>query len=233
MASLRDELDGARVLDIGIGTGRTAEFLAPPASSYIGIEPSPEMVRTARQRHPELDLRVGDARELTGIPDESCDLVVFSFNGIDAVPPPDRHRVLEEAHRVLVPGGHLLVSMLNLDESEPPARPTVASIARPWALQGWRRVVVPVKNLVELAASHVNYRRTVRLAESGDGWAWRPMREHEFRFVVQFTRFDLAVQSLEQAGFDVLRGWSADGDPVDVEAARQHVPYTHFVARRR
>ncbi len=231
--SLSGALAGARILDVGVGAGRTSTFLAPPSASYIGIDSSPGMIRLARQNHPGLDLRVGDARALTGIPDETCDIVVFSFNGIDAVAPADRHKVIAEAHRVLVRGGHYLVSMLNLNESEPADRPVLGEILRPPRRPGWRRVAVPVKNAVEVLASLYNYRRTAPRSKTGPGWAWRPMREHEFRFLVQFTRFDLAVASLRDAGFDVERAWSSLGDPLDVEAAHQNVGYSHFVAVRR
>jgi SAM-dependent methyltransferase len=43
-------VDGARVLDLGVGAGRTTSFLAPRASTYLGIDVSRKMVRSARRR---------------------------------------------------------------------------------------------------------------------------------------------------------------------------------------
>ncbi len=122
--------------------------------------------------------------------------------------------------------------MLNLDEREPPDRPALGEILRPPRRPGWRRVAVPVKNAAEVLASLYNYRRLAPLSRAGPGWAWRPMRQHEFRFLIQFTRFDVAVASLRDAGFDVVSAWSSVGDPLGIDAPRQPVGYTHFVAVR-
>jgi SAM-dependent methyltransferase len=49
---------GQRVLDLGCGTGRLLAGLRP--SRGVGVDFSPEMIRAARARHPELELHVGD-----------------------------------------------------------------------------------------------------------------------------------------------------------------------------
>lgn len=113
--AMASELRGARVLDVGIGGGRTSRLLAPASSRYLGIDSSPQMVKLAQSRNPGLDLRIGDARHLSGLADGPWDVVVFSLNGIDAVDHDDRGRVLREFARVVPAGGTLLCSTLNLD----------------------------------------------------------------------------------------------------------------------
>ena len=95
--------------------GRTTSLLRLVSSDYVGIDYTPELVELCRRRHPDADIRLGDARDLSDIADGSQGLVVFSNNGIDAVDHDGRERVLSEAHRVLGAGGVLCYSTLNKD----------------------------------------------------------------------------------------------------------------------
>ncbi|MBB3594400.1 protein-L-isoaspartate O-methyltransferase [Rhizobium sp. BK529] len=56
---------GGRVLDIGVGGGRTAALLAGEAGDYVGIDYTPEMVTLARSNHPGLRFENMDARDLS------------------------------------------------------------------------------------------------------------------------------------------------------------------------
>lgn len=231
--SLGAAIDGGRVLDLGVGGGRTTGILLPLAGSYAGIDSSPEMIELARERYPEADLRVGDARDLPGVEDESCEVVVFSFNGIDSVEHDDRARVLGEARRVLAPGGHLLVSTLNLDgishgESPGATRPEPA---RP-RQDPLRRAKDAAQRFLRSAQARWFFRHSVRRAEAGTDWARWPLAAHDFRFVVHFTRIGAAVRSLREAGFDVEAGWDSEGQPLDLEADTCEADYMHLVSRR-
>ncbi|MFM5925229.1 MAG: ArsR/SmtB family transcription factor [Novosphingobium sp.] len=83
-AALVGALGGASLgalLDIGTGTGRIAELLAPRARRVTGLDKSPEMLRLARTRLQDLpaealDLVQGDFTALP-FPAESFDTVVF------------------------------------------------------------------------------------------------------------------------------------------------------------
>ena len=55
-----------------------------------------------------------DARNLSRFGDGKFALVLFSFNGIDGVGRADRYRILREFHRVVRPGGWLLVEDTDL-----------------------------------------------------------------------------------------------------------------------
>jgi SAM-dependent methyltransferase len=102
---------GAAVLDLGVGAGRTTGPLTSRARHYVALDYSPVMVDAARARHPHVDIRVGDAVDLSAFDDASFDAIVFSFNGFDYLHPVEsRHRCLVECHRVLRPAGVLLFS---------------------------------------------------------------------------------------------------------------------------
>src|SRR3954452_25376608 len=52
---------GLRVLEIGCGTGDTLASLQP--SVGVGVDFSPAMVAKAREAHPQLEFRIGDAED--------------------------------------------------------------------------------------------------------------------------------------------------------------------------
>lgn len=101
---LWSRLQGKRVLEIGVGTGKNFPY-HPDGVTVTGIDFSERMIARARRRAKRsgrvMDLRLMDAQEM-GIPAATVDSVVTSFVFCSV---PDAVRGLREAHRVLRPGG--------------------------------------------------------------------------------------------------------------------------------
>lgn len=98
---------GMRVLDVGGGTGVHSRWLAEAGHDVALLDPVPSQVEIAA-RHGGFAAQVGDARELP-FADDSADAVLLFGPLYHLVSAEDRRTALDEAHRVLRPGGHVFV----------------------------------------------------------------------------------------------------------------------------
>jgi len=100
-------ISGARVLEVGCGTGIITTKIAelPGVAQAVGVDPSPGFIARARHRTPKLHLQVADGRALP-FDDATFDGVVFATT-LCHVPGPEL--ALAEARRVLRPTGYLLI----------------------------------------------------------------------------------------------------------------------------
>jgi ubiquinone/menaquinone biosynthesis C-methylase UbiE len=103
--------EGARVLDVGCGTGLFLRSLAgrlPAAADLIGIDPAEQMLAVARAASPDFELHCASAEQLP-FPDRSFDLVAgtLSFDHWR-----DQRVGLAECRRVLRPEGTLVLADL-------------------------------------------------------------------------------------------------------------------------
>jgi SAM-dependent methyltransferase len=109
---LRDVAAPALIVDVGCGDGMSAEVAtrANPGHRFLGLDWSADALRQARARGLTL---VGASVESAGLPiaSASADVMIMS-ELIEHLVDPDS--VLEEAWRVLKPGGVLLLSTPNL-----------------------------------------------------------------------------------------------------------------------
>jgi len=111
MASLKE---GERVLDLGSGAGFDCFLAAKKVGKkgkVIGVDMTPEMLDKARAnakkgRYTNVEFRLGEIENLP-IADNSVDVIIS--NCVINLSP-DKKRVFEEAFRVLVPNGRLMVS---------------------------------------------------------------------------------------------------------------------------
>ena len=96
------------VLDVGCGTGPVIELLAKkyPEKHFVGLDITPAMIEAARPKGPpNAEFVVGDAENLP-FGDGGFDAVLCS-NSFHHYPNPGAF--LREAHRVLRPGGKLIL----------------------------------------------------------------------------------------------------------------------------
>jgi len=97
------------VLEAGSGEGYGANMIADVATKVTGLDYDVSAVEHVRARYPRVEMLHGNLAELP-LADESVDTVV-NFQVIEHLW--DQAQFLRECHRVLRPGGELLVSTPN------------------------------------------------------------------------------------------------------------------------
>jgi ArsR family transcriptional regulator len=106
------------VADLGCGSGDLLEMLQRHAKLVIGVDRSPRMLREARQRFSHaaspVELRLGELEHLP-LREAEADAAVINMV-LHHLPEPEKG--IAEAHRVLPPGGTLLVVDLRAHHDE-------------------------------------------------------------------------------------------------------------------
>jgi ubiquinone/menaquinone biosynthesis C-methylase UbiE len=100
--------DAGLACDLGCGPGQVARYLHQRGIAVCGVDLSPGMVKRARQLTPGIDFHQGDMTALD-MPDGSW-AGIAAFYAIVNLPPSDVKQALREMHRVLRPGGVLLLT---------------------------------------------------------------------------------------------------------------------------
>lgn len=113
LASVDSLVRNKRILDLGIGAGRTVAPLRELSQDYTGVDYMAEMVAHCQQQFAGVRFAQVDARAMHAFADGSFDLAFFSCNGISMVDHPGRLAILAEVRRVLSPGGIFIFSTCN------------------------------------------------------------------------------------------------------------------------
>ncbi len=106
-----DVKPGMKVLDLGCGDGTTALPAAQKGADVLGVDIASNLVAAGNRRAKaaglsNLRFEEGDASNLSGIADDSFDLVVSIFGAMFAPKPYD---VAKEMVRVTKPGGRIVM----------------------------------------------------------------------------------------------------------------------------
>ncbi len=115
------KLENLKILDLGSGTGRNANYLAELGAQVFGLEISATAVKVARERAKELDISVEyyqcSIGEKYPFEDNYFDLVldITSSNSLDEQ---ELEIYLNEVNRVLKPDGNFFVRSLCLESDK-------------------------------------------------------------------------------------------------------------------
>jgi SAM-dependent methyltransferase len=208
---LQEELGQMRMLDLGVGGGRTAHHFLPRVASYVAIDYSARMIEACRQHFPGRAeaFQVGDARKLEHFGDGNFDFVLFSYNGIDCMDHPDRLRTLREMKRLLAPDGWLCFSSHN---------------ASSLPIDRWRFGSL----MVTLRLRWLNDAETLRRARTADWFVIRDLP----RIRNYYIRPQAQLAQLEAAGLPGAQVFGLDGRELQGdELAAAKDPWLYYLCR--
>ena len=228
---IADEVRGQPILDLGVGAGRTVPLLRQLSRDYTAVDYTPALVAACRKKYPDVTVLDGDARDLSRFADHTFKVVVFSFNGIDAVNPEDRRKVLTEVHRVLRSGGLFWFSAHNkrgpghgeglrfgVDKTRNPLKLFV-------------RALRAVKNAPRAAR---NYRRFLRLNEEKERYSIMNASAHNHGLLIHYITLEAQLDDLEKVGFAAapLVFDNVRDRPFQRGDDTRHAWWLHYVARK-
>jgi SAM-dependent methyltransferase len=199
--------EGDRLLDMACGSGLALELARLRGAACSGIDASPRLVAVARDRSPEADVRVGDMNALPW--DDGSFDVVTSFRGIWGTTP----HALVEAHRVLVPGGRIGLTVWGHIKASPGA----------WALAPFSLAAEPkVQNQAAMVALGRPGAGETVLAEVG----FTNIERIDVPFVFEFADPEIYARALATTGpaFEAIQTvGEAAFRASAAEIAREHI----------
>lgn len=190
----RAGLRGARVVELGCGSGDLLPALRSAGHDPVGVEPSPALRRLAGQRAPGVPVRDGtaDSADLSGAQGVVALGEVFNY-----LPPAGRARPLRSLFRrigsALPPGGLLLFDLI--------VQGTPSLAGRSWREgEDWFVATEVVEQGDRGTRTIVTFRRAAGRASEGRRPTWRRSEEvHRLRIPSR----DAVVGDLRAAGFAV------------------------------
>lgn len=102
---------GAKVLDLGCGTGHLCEFIREKGFEVVGLDPSEGMLSHARENFPDIEFVEGVSVALPF--DEGTFDYVVSIEVLRYLNPKDVEETYKEVYRVLKPGGFFHITHVN------------------------------------------------------------------------------------------------------------------------
>ncbi|GAA3539793.1 class I SAM-dependent methyltransferase [Kribbella ginsengisoli] len=154
------ELVDGPVAEIGCGPGHITSYLASLGVDISGIDLSPRMVEIARTAYPALQFEVGSMTSLE-LGDGSLRGLIAWYS-IHHLPPAELPGVFAGFHRILSPGGRLLIgSHAGVEEHR---KPTEGYGGIPVSYESF---IQPVDRIVEMVRA-AGFTITAELVEPGD-----------------------------------------------------------------
>jgi len=207
---LKKSFKDCRLLDIGVGGGRTVPHLLDISSDYIGIDYSLAMIEQCRLKFPNVRFDVADMRRPLDFPSERFDLVFFSFNGLDNLVQGDRLNALREFRRVLSSGGIFVFSAHNLGYAP--------HIPKPWAFARLHpeplTFLSPLKVLKRLPGwllAMIRWYRNRKYVIHGPDYDVLNDGSEKYRLLQYYISIPAQIAQLKECGFSTVRPYGFEG----------------------
>lgn len=217
---LSAKIQGSKILDLGIGGGRTTGYLLPIAGEYIGLDYVASFIEIVNRKYEKGIFVVGDARDLSQFEDERFDFVLFSYNGIDTLSPSDRMSSLSDIFRVLRRGGTFMFSSHNRD---------YRFFRKPYWLRHSRLNWALVRNLISYLIFLPRHIWMKRLEVFTDEFVVINDSDHRYSLLIYYITIAAQKKQLRKIGFVNTTAYSESGN--EVMADRESF-WIYYVAQK-
>ncbi len=206
----------SKLLDIGIGGGRTTKHLLEISDDYTGVDYVAKFAEETGKRYPAAKILCRDATNLYDFADETYDFVLFSYNGIDSISNEQRLLVLKEAHRLLRPGGIFMFSSHNRDYRY--------FNKFPWQQKfhySARHLIFLLHCLYHLPnhyrmKKHEIYTADYAIVNDGD---------HRYSLLLYYISIDKQFEQLNDIGFSDVEAYDIAGNRVEADTTSHWIHY--------
>jgi len=204
----------AKVLDLGCGSGYGAASLCDTAATVTAVDVSADAIAfaSARYRSPNLTFRHIKAAEPLPFPDHSFD-VVLSFQVIEHVS--DEAGYLQEARRVLKPGGRMIIVT-------PDRTLRLLPLQKPW--NRWHLREYSAASLQRIAAPWFQIESTLRMGAADAIAQVETRRYRRAKWLLLPLTLPFVPESLRRLGLDTVHRLLGARKSVDAE--KQTEPLT-------
>lgn len=202
-----------KMLDIGIGAGRTTHHFAPITKRYTGIDYAERMLEHCKNTIPkkhDTTLLHCDARDLSRFYDEKFDFIMFSMGGIDTFGYMERLKILNEIKKTLSKNGYFFFST----HSTRAFRNSRAYPRFKW--------LSPAKSLKQLFTTALFNRKMKSLYSEKDmneirmcDWKMLKTGDHDFNIDVFHINPVVQIKQLNDIGLEVESIYGLNGGIVD------------------
>lgn len=216
---LSHKIENSKVLDLGIGGGRTTKYLMALTEDYTGVDYVPQYIERVKRKYRSGSFLVGDARDLSDFADESFDFVLFSYNGIDFVSHDDRLKVLQEIYRVPRKGGTFMFSSHNLDYQ---------LFNKPYWLNDSRLHVAFIKNLLSYFFFLPRHLWMKKHEVFSAEYAIINDSDHRYSLLVYYIGIAVQIGQLKEMGFFNIEAYNSKGEAVTADTESHWIYYLAY-----
>lgn len=219
LQTLRPFIKDRKLLDIGVGGGRTTKYLLEISKDYTGIDYTPPLAEIAKKKYPQATIFCADVRDLHMFA-EVFDFVLFSLNGIDYINHGDRLTALREIYRVLRPGGFYMFSTHNRDYK---------GFRKLFWQEGASFSLGHLKSCLYTVAHWARHLRMRKHEVFTNEYAIVNDSAHGFSLFTYYIGIRQQVKQLESEGFVQVEAYNLDGIRVKGDT---DFPWTYYLARK-
>lgn len=198
-----------RVLDIGVGTGRTSMTFAAIAKEYVGIDYSLGMINRCKSvigENASTKLLYADARNLSDFYNDQFDFIFFSLNGIDSVSHEERLTILSEVRKVVKTNGYFFFSTHSIFSF--PFKKKPLTLNRNNIIRSLYNCWKSIKFNYQLSVLYKNIDQKAVLTKP---WTILISGDHDFKMPIYLINPGYQVKQLYEQGFDVVSVYDQKG----------------------